>query len=87
MSEYMNRVAAWKSALLNTCVRLARPYYEEGTLILSNCLIHPDFRTAAYGWLMQPFFTEALEMEMEEARRELICDIEQATYDARYADE
>ena len=73
--EKVTRKEAFRSALLNTCVRLARGTYPD--LVLSNCWENKDFLEHARLWLHLPFFTEKqVEPIQEDARRVLLLDIQ-----------
>lgn len=69
------RVAAFRGALLNTCVRGVRAAFEAG-LSLANCLDSEDFRGLAYGLLQTPLLCRAVEPAMEAARRGLLRELE-----------
>lgn len=72
-SPNRDRVEAFKSAMLNTCVRIVRDAFEG--LTLSNCMESVDFRDSAAQALEMPLFTKSIEPAMETARLELLGEL------------
>jgi hypothetical protein len=68
------RKEAFRSALLNTCVRGARE--KVPGLTLGNCLLNREFRLAAAMHLRGSFFLPPIEFSMQEARIDLIIELE-----------
>ena len=68
-----NRVDAFKSAILNTVVRVLRPAFEG--LTLSNCLQSADFRAHAREALRMPLLARPVEDAHAEARLELLHEL------------
>lgn len=68
------RIDAFKSAMLNTCVRAMRDAFEN--LTLSNCMDSVEFRAASLIALNMPLLSQPIEPAMKLARKELIREIE-----------
>ncbi len=73
MNYNYNRVEAFRSCLLNTCVRVMRTAFEG--LTLSNCMDSEEFRAAAGAALQLPLFSNPVEPAMQEARLELLYEL------------
>lgn len=70
-----NRVEAFKSALLNTCVRIANAADPELFLRLSTCKSNKDFCRGAYRCLNLPYFQPPVEPAMQTALVELQSEL------------
>lgn len=71
----MNRVEAFKSALLNTCLRIAKAAGMHLDISLSTCKADKVFCMGAYKCLSLPFFQPPIEQAMSVALGELRNDL------------
>jgi hypothetical protein len=75
MSIDKGRIEAFKSALLNTCVRIHNEVSPEHQLTLVNCKSDKDFCKGAFLCLDLPFFQPAIETAMAFAITDLRNDL------------